>query len=928
MKKLILSLLFAFVFLFFISPIPAEAAGEFITTWKTNNAGTSGSTSITIPTTGGGYNYDVDWDNNGTFEQTGITGNVTHNFGVAGTYTIKIRGTFPRIYFNNSGDRLKILSVDQWGTIAWSSMEKAFWNCQNLTILASDTPNLSGVTNMAQMLQETYSFNQNINSWDVSNVTNMFQTFAGAISFNQPLNSWDVSNVTDMHYMFDLAVNFNQDISSWDVSGVTNITGMFSRASSFNQDISSWDVSGLTNMNSMFSGASSFNQDISSWDVSNVAYMTRMFENATTFNQDISSWDVSNVEDMQIMFFGASSFNQDISSWDVSNVLMTRYMFFSAFDFNQDISSWDVSNVINMEEMFGGLALPTSIYDSMLNTWSSLPLQSNVTFSAGESLYSDSSEAARSYIISEFGWTIIDGGTSEPTISSYVGNFSEPYVTNDGSVDGSRIATVINDTFVNAGGTLTEGVHYTLNNKPTGLTAVMSVNEDGDQATLTFTGNANNHDSEDSVSNLTITFLDGAFTDTDIASDVDFYTNNVGELTFFTPGGTTLYAIDGSGSNSDDPNLYILNPETGERISTIGPVGYYITGMAFHPDTDVLYAVSGGSNSPSKSLFTINTETGEGTLLGVMKDEGGTSRLFPDISFHSDGRLYGFNNGDSNLYTIDYTSCNGDDDTECLVTKVGDNDGIEGSYGGYGLAFNSSDELYFFGKYDTSFYQIDPDLGTIISEVDLDPSGVDYISAAAFDENDVLYGSRIYNDSNDLVTIDTITGVITSPGETDDMDDMDAIAFLIVPPVLGCTDEDATNFNPEADTDDGSCIAPRSSSGSSPSRRVTPIAPPTVSVLPPNAPLTNLPPSSGPSAPPVFKSPNNFKPGTTGEDIKELQHYLNTHGFPISPIGPGSLGLETNYFGPKTKAAVILFQKAKGLVPDGIVGPLTKSKMI
>jgi peptidoglycan hydrolase-like protein with peptidoglycan-binding domain len=33
-------------------------------------------------------------------------------------------------------------------------------------------------------------------------------------------------------------------------------------------------------------------------------------------------------------------------------------------------------------------------------------------------------------------------------------------------------------------------------------------------------------------------------------------------------------------------------------------------------------------------------------------------------------------------------------------------------------------------------------------------------------------------------------------------------------------------------------------------------------------------------------------------------------------------------FGPKTKAAVITFQKLNGLVPDGLVGPLTKATIL
>lgn len=65
---------------------------------------------------------------------------------------------------------------------------------------------------------------------------------------------------------------------------------------------------------------------------------------------------------------------------------------------------------------------------------------------------------------------------------------------------------------------------------------------------------------------------------------------------------------------------------------------------------------------------------------------------------------------------------------------------------------------------------------------------------------------------------------------------------------------------------------------------------------------------------------------TTGEDVRALQHYLNTHGYPVAPSGVGSLGKETTYFGLATKAALIKFQIAHKILPaTGTYGPKSKA---
>ncbi|TVQ01050.1 MAG: BspA family leucine-rich repeat surface protein [Balneolaceae bacterium] len=341
--------------------------GNFITTWQTNLQGTSDSNQIIIPTTGTGYNYDIYWQNldnaaeNGTI--TGIEGSTTITFPQEGRYRVEIAGSFPRIFFNNSGDRRKILSVEQWGEIKWDSMIGAFFGAQNLVVNASDAPDLSSVSSLQNMFRGASSLAGNLNHWNVSGITDMEFLFNNATNFNGELSEWNVSSVTNMRSMFQNASSFNQDITMWDVSNVEIMTNMFQGASLFNQDIGydqatgvGWDVRKVTIMNGMFNGATSFNGDISGWVTSSLTSISSMFRGATRFNIDIGGWDVSNVSGggMQGAFWNASDFNQDLTNWDVSNVTNMSTMFMGATSFNGDLSGWDTQNVQLMGNMFSG----------------------------------------------------------------------------------------------------------------------------------------------------------------------------------------------------------------------------------------------------------------------------------------------------------------------------------------------------------------------------------------------------------------------------------------------------------------------------------------------------------------------------------------------------------------------------------------------
>lgn len=72
----------------------------------------------------------------------------------------------------------------------------------------------------------------------------------------------------------------------------------------------------------------------------------------------------------------------------------------------------------------------------------------------------------------------------------------------------------------------------------------------------------------------------------------------------------------------------------------------------------------------------------------------------------------------------------------------------------------------------------------------------------------------------------------------------------------------------------------------------------------------SAPPVLIPVAEPVGQARRTLRRGDTGELVTELGRKLNI---------PGTVGT----FGPQTEAAVRAFQRAHGMVPDGIVGPKT-----
>ena len=208
--------------------------GAFATTWKTDSAGESISIPVEVHTSG---TLTIDWGDGSTATTVTTSGTQTHPYSTSGEYQVNMTGDLSRIIMDDSTTKTKLISIDQWGDIEWTTMEGAFRGASNMVYNASDAPDLSDVTSMKFMFFQAADFDGDLSGWGVSNVENMVATFYDT-SFNGDISGWDVSSVNNMDSMFFSANDFDQDLSSWNTASVTDMSNMFNGATSFTIGIS------------------------------------------------------------------------------------------------------------------------------------------------------------------------------------------------------------------------------------------------------------------------------------------------------------------------------------------------------------------------------------------------------------------------------------------------------------------------------------------------------------------------------------------------------------------------------------------------------------------------------------------------------------------------------------------------------------------
>lgn len=99
------------------------------------------SETFTLPLPSGlSYNFTVSWGDESSDVITAYNQvEATHTYTTSGTYQIMISGTCQGFSFNDSGDKTKIISVDNWGNISLTTYANMFYGCSNLISVPNDT---------------------------------------------------------------------------------------------------------------------------------------------------------------------------------------------------------------------------------------------------------------------------------------------------------------------------------------------------------------------------------------------------------------------------------------------------------------------------------------------------------------------------------------------------------------------------------------------------------------------------------------------------------------------------------------------------------------------------------------------------------------------------------------------------------------------
>jgi hypothetical protein len=227
----------------------------------------------------------------------------------------------------------------------------------------------------------------------------------------------DVSNWGTFDIANDRTFQFcnNLDVTATDVpilSSSYSASSTFQTCKLTNVDFSAWDFSLCTTFLLFLSGNTSFSGNVEGIIHSGVTNARQAFTGTPLGNPDLSTWDVSGITSwLDCMRFSQLGALTDVSGWVPKGNMDGVFNQNGSFD-GVGLSTWTIGAITNGPNLFANCTLTTANYNAALIAWEAQAPTNAVPINFGSSKYTlgGAAEAARTSLISTYGWTITDGG--------------------------------------------------------------------------------------------------------------------------------------------------------------------------------------------------------------------------------------------------------------------------------------------------------------------------------------------------------------------------------------------------------------------------------------------------------------------------------------------------------------------------------------
>ena len=334
--------------------IPAAGYGDAFVMEFFIQTGDAAARTLTIPGTGGGYLYDIDWGDATSIEEDQTTSTPNHEYAVGDTtYIVQITGTFPRIYFNSGAEGDKLLRILNFGNTEFTSLAGAFRGSGILEEVSTTVTNTSAVTSLYRAFSNCDALVNppDVSGFDTGEVLSgeSFMVNCSAMTSPPDISGFDTAKMTTMKNMFTTWTNCptppDTSGSGFVTTACLSMDSMFYDCTAFTSPpaVGGFDMQNVTTVYNMLRNmvaAKPMDIAIDEWTniekIENFTNFLLLSELTTTcYDRVLAAWSQQTLINTTDVHMGYSKFTNTTDHTTLENKIITNG--YSLLDGGEDV---------------------------------------------------------------------------------------------------------------------------------------------------------------------------------------------------------------------------------------------------------------------------------------------------------------------------------------------------------------------------------------------------------------------------------------------------------------------------------------------------------------------------------------------------------------------------------------------------------------